>query len=187
MRQRYLRRKVEDLKFKALLLLKAKEAGFPAYDLYLENPEERSNHVIYLKLGARVLDREVYSRYLTLIKDISPESTIKADRTFNSIDPSFFLSELAEKLKTTPSISKEVSSLFRKISRNPLISGVLLRMKGKVNSLRTRTKIFKQGKIAYTGNYLINHRKISRINYATKRGVVGFKLILFYPEPFEEL
>jgi len=187
MRKSYLKKKIDDFKFKALLCLKAREAGFSAYDLYLENPSNRKDHTIYLKTGGKVRNKESYSNYLESIKEISPNSIIKCDRTFNSIDPRFFLSELDQKLKDCISISKEVQLTFRRISKNPRISGVLLRMKGKVNSLRTRTKIFKEGKINYTGNYLVNHRRIARLNHSIKRGVVGFKLILFYPSPFEEL
>ena len=187
MKKGYIKKKIDDLKYKALLGIKAKEAGFSSYDLYLEDPSRRGNQTIYLKVGSRVKDRSIYTKYTELLRDIAPGSSIKVDRTPTSIDPRFFLAELDQKLKESPSISREVQFMVKKITRNPLISGILLRMKGKVNSLRTKTKIFKEGKISYTGNYLATHRRIAKINHSTNRGVVGFKLTLFYPEPFEEL
>ena len=184
-RSSYLSKAIQDLRYKNQIRQLLKKEGFPCYQLYIQDLGARKNFTVYVKTFGRVASKTSFENFFLKAKQLCPGVTLKLDYTRSSKDPRFLLGELDLRLKKAVSITKEVQYFFRRLCRSEELRGIWFRVKGKTNSLRTKTKLFKFGKINYTGNYLKDYKRAATINHATKRGTVGLKLVLYYKEPFQ--
>ena len=180
-----IKKRIQKAKRKAGFVLKAEEAGLPLYDLYEEQNSKKEN-LIFLKCVGGIAKKENYNKYLALLGE-DEVYKVSSDRIRYSLDPFYFLKQLSFKLETNPSVNKQAAFVFRNICRIPEVVGAYLKIKGKTNSLRTKTKIFNFGRVSYTGNYTKDYQRKATFNHSTKRGVIGLTLKLCYKNKYQEL
>lgn len=183
----YLRNKIEQLKTKAKINKIALDSGFSSYDLYVEDISKKEDMKLYLKVASINNLKDSYERFFKKMEDMKITCSLKVDRTPFSLHPGFILQEIISKLQKDSSFLRNIGTYFKKKVSNKEIRGAILRVKGKVNTLRTKTKIYKEGKINYTGSYLKDYLLISQINHSTSKGVIGLKLKIYYNQKVEKL
>jgi hypothetical protein len=172
----FLKRKIYEKKNKIYLLKKAEENKLNCFDLYMEQTGDCLE--LFFKSYDRV-DRSKYSGFLDSIKDRFPNVNLKIDKTSSSIDPTYLLKNTFTKIKEPSMLTRQVVFLTRKLSKMEEVEGYYLSIKGKISSIRKQKRIYKEGRISYTGNYLKDKLRESTCCFSTKKGVIGFKLKIF--------